>query len=101
MAIGGERRPDYVRRRHLDRLCESAGLGGAAVRRRLLAMAREAPDAARVVRAALAEQGWDDPVLDTVLDVVDRRAAQLAALASRDRRIGAHGGLDSGRSPWP
>jgi serine/threonine-protein kinase HipA len=82
MAIGGERRPDYVRRRHLDRLCEEAGLGGAAVRRRLLAMAREAPDAARVVRATLAEDGWDDPVLDVVLDVVDRRAAHLISLAS-------------------
>jgi serine/threonine-protein kinase HipA len=82
MAIGGERRPDYVRRRHLDRLCEAAGLGGAAVRRRLLAMAREAPDAARTVRAALAEEGWDDPVLDTVLAVIDRRAAQLTAIAA-------------------
>ncbi len=82
MAIGGERRPDYVRRRHLDRLCEAAGLGGAAVRRRLLAMAREAPNAARTVRAALAEDGWDDPVLDTVLQVVDRRAAHLTELAS-------------------
>jgi len=81
MAIGGERRPDYVRRRHLDRLCEAAGLGGAAVRRRLLAMAREAPTAARDERALLAEQGWDHPILDTVLDIVDRRAAQLAEIA--------------------
>jgi serine/threonine-protein kinase HipA len=82
MSIGGERRPEYVRRRHLDRLCEAAGLGGAAVRRRLLAMAREAPDAARIVRAALADDGWDDPVLDTILGVVDRRAAHLATIAA-------------------
>lgn len=81
MAIGGERRPDYVRRRHLDRLCEAAGLGGAAARRRLLAMAQEAPDAAALVRAALAEEGWDHPVLDTVLGIVERRAAQLVAIA--------------------
>jgi serine/threonine-protein kinase HipA len=81
MAIGGERRPDYVRRRHVDRLCEAAGLGGAAARRRLLAMAREAPTAAREVRATLAEDGWDHPILDTILEIVDRRAAQLAEIA--------------------
>jgi serine/threonine-protein kinase HipA len=82
MGIGGERRPDYVRRRHLDRLCEEAGLGGAAVRRRLSAIAREAPAAARAVRAGLVVDGWDDPVLDTVLAIVDRRAAQLTALTA-------------------
>jgi serine/threonine-protein kinase HipA len=81
MGIGGERRPDYVHRRHLDRLCADAGLGGAAVRRRLSAMAREAPEAARAVRAGLVEDGWDDPVLDVVLGIVDRRAAHLTALA--------------------
>lgn len=81
MGIGGERRPDYVGRRHLDRLCATAGLGGAAARRRLLAMAREAPSAAREVRAILAEEGWDHPILDTVLDVIDRRARQLAEIA--------------------
>jgi len=81
MAIGGERRPDYVRRRHLDRLCDAAGLGGAAVRRRLLAMAREAPEAARRARAVLAEDDWDHPVLDAVLAIVDRRARQLAEIA--------------------
>ena len=81
MAIGGERRPDYVRRRHLDRLCEAAGLGGAAACRRLLAMAREAPEAARIARSALAQDSWDHPVLDRVIAIVDRRAAQLAAIA--------------------
>jgi len=81
MGIGGERRPDYVRRRHLDRLCEEAGLGAAAVRRRLAAMAREAPAAARAVRAGLLADGWDHQVLDVILDVVERRAAHLTALA--------------------
>jgi serine/threonine-protein kinase HipA len=81
MAIGGERRPDYVRRRHFDRLCEAAGLGGAAARRRLLAMAQEAPAAAREVRATLADEGWDHPILDTVLEIVDRRARQLTEIA--------------------
>ena len=81
MAIGGERRPDYVRPRHLDRLCEAAGLGGATARRRLLAMAHEAPEAARFARAVLAEDGWDHPILDTVLAIVDRRARQLTEIA--------------------
>jgi serine/threonine-protein kinase HipA len=81
MAIGGERRPEWVRRRHLDRLCEAAGLGGAAVRRRLTAMAAEAPEAARFTRATLADDGWDHPILDVVVAIVDRRAEQLAQLA--------------------
>jgi serine/threonine-protein kinase HipA len=91
MAIGGERRPDYVCRRHLDRLCEAAGLGGAAVRRRLLAMAREAPDAAREVRATLADDGWDHPVLDMILEIIDRRARQLAEIAEPRPASRRHG----------
>ena len=91
MALGGERRPDYVCRRHLDRLCEAAGLGGATVRRRLRAMAREAPEAARFARATLAQDGWDHPVLDAVLDIIDRRARQLAEIAGpRPARRPAH-----------
>jgi serine/threonine-protein kinase HipA len=81
MGIGGERRPDYVRRRHLDRLCQAAGLGGAAVRRRLLAMASEAPSAAREERARLVESGWDHTILDEIVSIIDRRAAQLAEIA--------------------
>ncbi|HYV15641.1 MAG TPA: type II toxin-antitoxin system HipA family toxin [Conexibacter sp.] len=89
MGIGGERRPDYVRQRHLDRLLGEAQLGAAAARRRLRAMAAEAPSAARAVRAELAAEGWDHDVLDDVLAIVERRARALAEIAgprSRARR---------------
>lgn len=89
MAIGGERRADYVRRRHLDRLLAAAGLGSAAARRRLAAMARDAPAAARDVRADLAAEGWDHAVLDVVLEIVDRRARDLTRLVAA-RPASAH-----------
>jgi serine/threonine-protein kinase HipA len=78
MALGGERRPEHVRRRHLDRMLAGARLGAAPARRRLAAMAREAPSAARAVRAELAAEGWDHPLLDRVLAIVDRRTRLLA-----------------------
>jgi serine/threonine-protein kinase HipA len=82
MKIGGEYRPDYLRRRHLDRLLGEAGLGAAAARRRLRTHADAAPSAARDVRVQFAEQGWDAPVLDAIVDIVSRRAAQLRELAT-------------------
>lgn len=88
MSIGGEYRPDYLERRHLDRLLGDAGLGAAAARRRLHGLAQAAPDAARTTRARLTADGWESPVVDTVVSVVDERAARLRALcapASRAR----------------
>jgi serine/threonine-protein kinase HipA len=82
MSIGGEYRPAYVRARHLDRLIEQAGLGGAAARRRLRALAADAPGAAHAARAALVQAGWDVPVLDRVVKIVEQRAGWLAELAA-------------------
>jgi serine/threonine-protein kinase HipA len=82
MRIGGEYKPDYLEPRHLDRLLEDGGLGAAPARRRLRAHAEAAPEAARKVRAELGAQGWDRPILESVIGIVDRRAAQLGALAS-------------------
>lgn len=82
MKIGGEYRPNYVRSRHLDRMVDAAGLGPALARRELRRLADDAPSAARAVRAELAADGWDDPVLDTVLEIVDRRAAWLTEIAA-------------------
>lgn len=82
MSIGGEYRPEYLRPRHLDRLLGEAGLGAAAARRRLRAHAAAAPFAAREARAALAGDGWDAPVLDRVVELVDRRAELLRDLTA-------------------
>lgn len=86
MGIGGEYRPEDLRPRHLDRLLGDAGLGAAAARRRLRALATAAPAAAREVRATLAAGGWDAPVLDRVVALVDERAEQLVALTAPARR---------------
>jgi serine/threonine-protein kinase HipA len=89
MSIGGEYRPDYVRSRHLDRLVDDAGLGAAAVRRRLRSFAAEAPAAVRQVRDDLAADGWDAPVLARVVEIVERRADLLTEIAaSSPPRVG-------------
>jgi len=85
MKIGGQYKPEYLEPRHLDRLIEEAGLGAAAVRRRLSAYARDAPNAVRAARAELAADGWDAPVLERVVGVVDQRASRLASLAAPGR----------------
>jgi serine/threonine-protein kinase HipA len=86
MSIGREYRPDYVRPRHLDRLLDEAGLGPAAARRRLRALAQDAPGAARSARAQLAADGWDEQTLGGVLKVVDERAQWLRAIAASQSR---------------
>jgi serine/threonine-protein kinase HipA len=82
MSIGGEYRPDYVQSRHLDRLLDEAGLGPAAARRRIRALATDAPAAAHEAHAQLAGEGWDAPVLARVVDTVERRAARLLEIAA-------------------
>jgi len=82
MSIGGEYRPEYVRSRHLDRLLEEAGLAPAAARRRLRAMAADAPKAAAKAREELAAEGWDSPVLGRIVEIVEWRARMLAEIAS-------------------
>jgi len=82
MRIGGEYRPEHVRRRHLDALIAEAGLGGAAARRRLRAIAADAPTAARATRAELVGAGSGAPILGRIVEIIDERAARLAELAA-------------------
>lgn len=86
MRIGGEYRPDYLRPRHLDRLLSDAGLGAAASRRRLRALAAHAPEAVGAARSALAAEGWDSPVLESIERVVEQRAERLAEIAAATPR---------------
>jgi serine/threonine-protein kinase HipA len=82
MSIGGEYRPEYVRARHLDRLFKEAGLGVAADRRRLRGLARDAPGAARTARQQLIDAGWDAPILQTIVELIDERAGWLEELTT-------------------
>jgi len=82
MSIGGEYRPDYVQPRHLNQLLEQAGLGPAAARRRIRALAEAAPSAAQQARASLAEEGWDAPVLIRIVEIVEKRASRMMEIAA-------------------
>jgi serine/threonine-protein kinase HipA len=89
MSIGGQYKPEYLESRHLDRLLGEAGLGPAAARRRLRGHALAAPGAARAARAELAADGWDNPVFNIIIDIIDRRSAWLADLAAPLARLPA------------
>jgi serine/threonine-protein kinase HipA len=82
MSIGGEYRPDYVRSRHLDRLFDEAGLGTAAARRRLRGLAQAAPAAARKVHEQLGRAGWDAPILEQIIVLIDQRSQWMLDLAA-------------------
>ncbi len=75
MALGGEYRPDYARRRHVERFAAAAGLGAAPTRRRMLRLAERA----RAAATAVAEGIEEAPVLERVLETVDRRTGWLEA----------------------
>ena len=82
MKIGGEYRPDWVRSRHLAQLFSEAQLGPAASRRRLRALAADAPALAVEVRKALVTDGWDAQILEQIEDVVRERSCILTDLAA-------------------
>jgi serine/threonine-protein kinase HipA len=86
VSIGGEYRPDYVQAHHLNELLEQAGLGRAAARRRIRALADAAPSAAHDARACLSEEGWSAPVLARIVDTVEKRALRLLEIAATTQR---------------
>lgn len=79
MKVGGQRYPDRMRRSQLDRFFDEARYGPAPSRRRLRALAAKAPGAARAVAAELRQGYWWDPVLDAIVEIVERRAERLTA----------------------
>jgi serine/threonine-protein kinase HipA len=82
MSIGGEYRPDYVQPRHLNQLLEQAGLGPAAARRRIRALAEAAPTAAHQANASLTEEGWSASVLARIVETVKKRASRMLEIAA-------------------
>lgn len=77
MQIGGEYRPDYVRRRHLERMISDAGLGSAATRRRLRALLAQAPAAVDDARRDLAAEFWDHEHLGAIVQMAHVRVRTL------------------------
>lgn len=81
MKVGGQRYPDRLRKSQLDRFLGEAQYGPAPGRRRLRALAEKAPDIAQAAAAEFKEKHWWDPVLDSVVEIIEKRAERLAACA--------------------
>jgi serine/threonine-protein kinase HipA len=86
MRYGGEKRPEYLRGRHLDRLAHDLGVKPTLVRRRALSMCERIEAAAEEARGALTEAFQDHPVIEKVIAVVAERSDLLR------RRAGEEGG---------
>jgi serine/threonine-protein kinase HipA len=79
MKVGGQRYPNRLQKSQLDRFFTEAKYGPAPSRRRLRALAEKAPAAAEAVATQLKESYWWDPLLDSVIEIVERRAQRLIA----------------------
>lgn len=77
MKYGGEKRPAYLRRRHLRRLAGDLAVRPALVERRAQAMAEHVPAVLEDARRALPAGFQGRPVLDRIGEVVAERAARL------------------------
>lgn len=80
MSIGTEYRPDHVRTRHLEAMLTDAGLAVPAAKRRLRRIAVDAPGAAAAAREDLARRGWDAPVLERIVGIVEQRSRWLTQI---------------------
>jgi len=76
MLIGGVEDPARVDEESWRRMAEECGLGGQMPRvvQNLLTRALRC---ARVTRDAALAEGWHEPVIDEILALAERRAAQL------------------------
>mgnify|MGYP000595609127 CR=1 FL=1 len=72
MKIGGQDETAMIYPRHWERFAKEAGLAFPQVRRRLLDLAKELPEAARDVQRRFAAGGLDRPVLSKVIATIDR-----------------------------
>lgn len=77
MKYGGEKRPAYLRRRHLHRLGAELEVKARLVERRAERMIERVRDARGDARAALPRPFQDRPVLDRIFRVIDERAERL------------------------
>lgn len=79
MKFGGEYRWDWIKRRHFDRMFESAGLGEFQSRVSFLAIADQVTSEVEAVRDDLNDQGWGSTTLDEIVELVKARAQIVAA----------------------
>jgi serine/threonine-protein kinase HipA len=85
MRYGGEKRPAYLRRRHLRRLAGELGVRPALVERRAAAMVDRIHAVTEDARLSLPAGFQDRPVLARISAIVDERTARLRkALSEAD-----------------
>lgn len=77
MKYGGEKRPAYLRRRHLNRLAGELEVKPTLIDRRATAMADRAASASEATRHALPAAFQDPPALDRIAKVITDRTARL------------------------
>ena len=77
MAIGDQKEFSDLHPRHFERFAKEAGLGAAPVRRRLLELAEQLPNAAREVQNRFKAAGHDRPIITNIVSTIGTRARQL------------------------
>lgn len=85
MKYGGENRPDYLRRRHLERLAEDLGVKSALVRRRGEAMIERVEAAFTDARRSLPESFQDRAILNEIATILDARGGRLRQAISEPK----------------
>ncbi len=78
MKYGGENRPEYLRRRHLDRLAEALAVKGALVRRRAERMIELVGESREAARGSLPRDFQDRPLITAIEDMLEARQQRLA-----------------------
>lgn len=82
MKYGGENRPEYLRRRHLDRLAQDLGVKPALVGRRGEMMIGRVEAAVEDARRSLPERFQDRTILDEVTTILAQRSERLGRAIS-------------------
>lgn len=77
MRLGGENRPKYLRRRHLDRLADELKVKPALVSRRVEAIVAAVRSAQEDARRRLPAEFQDRPVIDRIDAVIEERGERL------------------------
>jgi serine/threonine-protein kinase HipA len=77
MRLGGENKPEYLRRRHLDRLAEQLAVKPSLVMRHLEAMVKQVRESQADARGHLPVEFQDRPVIERIDDVIARRTERL------------------------
>lgn len=75
MSIGGETDPDKIDRSAWLRLARDVGVGRG-IERQLEELASQALSCGRAIRELAVAEGWFAPIIDAIVELMERRARQ-------------------------